>query len=315
MTKTGFALAISLALATQGCVQQAEELDIAAALPTSDGVRIALPTQATAADGTSFVLGETAEFYRFTRDISRVFNGGAAWVLIVVHTVVQYPPTTVEGNVYTWGPASDALDPVEWKLVVTDDGGAYDWHLDGRAKADPGSGFLTLISGRAIPGATPHRGHGELFLDLDAAEAVNPDENDGLGTISIAYDLENRDGTAATLDMHIESYQDGEPVSADYSYAEDIDGSGELTFELRADLGEDGTLNEDAAIRSRWLATGAGRADATISGGDLAELTVAATECWDETFGRVFYGDSEEWEPTEGDESACVFGDAPYPSL
>lgn len=314
--KIGFALSIALAFATQGCVQQAEDIEIAAALPTADGVRIALPTEATTAKGESYLLGEVADYYRVTRDLSRTFNAGAAWVLIVVNAVVQYPPTTVEGNVYTWGPGSDALDPADWRLTVTaNDDGTYDWALDGRSKHDPETGFLTVISGRAVPGLTPHRGHGDLFIDFDAAETVNPDENDGVGTIAVAYDLENRDGTSATLEMHIDSLQDGEPVAADYAYAEAIDGSGQLTFEIRGDLQNDGSLQETAAIHSRWLTSGAGRGDATLTGGDLGDLEVTATECWDETFGRVFYADSADWQPAEGAEADCALDAAPYPSL
>ena len=107
----------------------------------------------------AWTIGEVADYYRITRDISRGLNGGAAWVLLVVHTVVQFPPTTVEGDTYTWGPWSNALEPAEWRLVVTDKSdGSYDWSLEGNSKLEEEVNFEAVISGNAIPGDEPHRG-------------------------------------------------------------------------------------------------------------------------------------------------------------
>jgi len=36
--------------------------------------------------------------------VTLTFNGGSAWVLILLHAIVEYPVTSVNGNVYTWGP-------------------------------------------------------------------------------------------------------------------------------------------------------------------------------------------------------------------
>ncbi|HTM22096.1 MAG TPA: hypothetical protein VL172_16355 [Kofleriaceae bacterium] len=304
------------ATALSGCVQQVEEHPIDRALPTADGVAIKVPGQNAAA---TFAIGDVAEYYRVTRDVSRTLNGGAAWVLILVHAVVQYPPTTVDGNVYTWGPGSNALDPADWRLTVVDnEDGTYDWDLDGRNKTVPGSDFETVISGHAVPGEVAYRGSGSFVIDFDAGERVNPDENDARGTVAVDYDLNNIDGTPATLTMAIDSVQPDEngidqPVSFDYAYAENLDGSGDLQFAIHGDLDDEGALMEDALIRSRWLATGAGRGDAMVQGGDLGALTVTASECWDTTFRRVYYTDSVSWQPTEGDAGACAFADADLP--
>ena len=45
-----------------------------------------------------------------------------------------------------------------------------------------------------------------------------------------------------------------------------------------------------------------------------AEITVTASECWDTTFRRVYYTDSQQWQPTEGDAADCAFADADLPA-
>ncbi len=74
---------------------------------------------------------------------------------------------------------------------------------------------------------------------------------------------------------------------------------------------EKNTAKEDVQIRSRWNAQGEGRADITLSGGDVPQTygTVSAIECWDSSFARVYYGDSVEYAPTEGDVAACAYSE------
>lgn len=317
MTRT-ITLTAILAVALTGCIQEAEEHPIKRAIPRADDVKIKLPESTAAA---TWAVGDVAEYYKVTRTISRGLNGGAAWVLLVVHAIVQFPPTTVDGDTYTWGPWGNALDPAEYRLVVTDrQDGSYDWALEGDSRLDNVENFEVVISGNAVPGAEPHRGTGSFLIDFDAGKRVNPvdaDENNK-GTVEVAYDLENRDGTPATLDMAINSRQADEtgaevPVNFDYHYAENANGSGDLSFGIHGDLDDNGSLFEDALIRSRWTLSGDGRADVRVSGGDLGSLVVTASECWDSTFRRVFYSDSQEWQPTEGDPSACAFADQNLP--
>ncbi len=296
----------SLALTT-GCLQFADDRSaIQEALPTADSVRINVP------DDQAKALGDVASYYGITRTISRDLNGGAGWVLVLVHTIVQFPATTVEDNVYTWGPHSDALDPAEWRLTVIENAdGTYDWVFDGRSKIDAQEDFTAVISGHAVPGADPHRGSGFFAIDFDAAEYVNPIDNEESGLVEVAYDLENRDGTVAAIVMtarDVQPDENGVPqdVSFEYAYAENLDGSGELGFVIHGDLDENGSAAEEAAIHSQWLADGQGRADIAASGGDLGEVSVLASECWDQNFRRVFYADNLDWQPTEGEESSCA---------
>jgi hypothetical protein len=304
-----------LSVGLVACIPRNDDPDpgIRTALPTADQMKIKLPENASAKPGDK-ALGDLAAWYVATRDVTRSLNGGTAWVLILVHTIVQFPPTTTEANTYTWGPWSgDALDPANYRLVVTAlDNGTYDWSLDGDTKRTAAEDFETIISGNATPGATEATGHGDFTIDFDAAERVNPVDNDGKGVVSIVYDL-----AAAHLDIAIDTTADDNvtPVHADYAYQAQADGSGDMVFAVHGDTDDAGSLPEDAVVRSRWEGSGAGRADVRLSGGDLADQQVTASQCWDGTFGEVYYSDSATFLPTEGDEAACAYQGVDLPPL
>lgn len=310
MTKT--LLAATCAMSLLACVKQDEgPEDIDRVLPTADQVSIKLPETTAQAAG-SFAVGQLAGWYVATHDVTRTFNGGSAWVLTLIHTIVQFPATTRSGDTLTWGPFSDALDPAEYKLDVQVVGdGTYAYMLSGRSKTQASAQFEVVIDGTADPRAGELQGSGEFLIDFDAGRRVNPiDGGDARGSVDVRYDLAKRH-----LDLTVMSTDDkGQPVSADYAYNATADGGGDMTFDVNTNAG--GTqLLETLTLRSRWLATGAGRADARIAGGDLAQIQVTASECWDTTFGRVFYMDSNNFAPAEGVESACAFAtqDLPLP--
>jgi hypothetical protein len=317
MNKTTPLLAASLSLGLLACIPPNDDADpgIRRALPRAEDVEIRLPENAQKPSEAKAV-GDLAAWYVVTREITRNLNGGTAWVLIVVHTVVQFPPTTVEGNTYTWGPWSGALDPAQYRLVVTDlENGSYGWTLDGDSKIDTAeNNFETIISGTAWPGEVEGQGHGDFTIDFDAAERVNPVDNDAQGVVGIAYDL-----VARHLDMTIASTEDRDgvptPVNYDYSYTEAADGGGDMVFQAHADTEDEGGLAEDAVVRSRWLASGDGRADVRLSSGDLLDLSVTASQCWDDHFGEVYYSDSAGFVPPSGAETDCAFATSDLPPL
>jgi hypothetical protein len=297
------AVALTSALATGCVVQKDAPSELTTAIPTSDQVAIKLPASS------DRILGELAPYYVATRNVTGTFNGATAWVLVLIHSIVELPPTTVSGNHYTWGPGSSALDPADYKLDVTANAdGTFDYVLSGQNKHTP-DGFKTVIDGHAIPGATEDKGNGEFRIDFDASAVVNPvDNGTAKGQVQVTYDL-----AAMTLALDIASTDaNGNPVAATYEYAQAADGGGNMTFDTDADVGGTAAL-EDLTLRSRWTATGAGRADARITDGDLGSDQAIASECWDATFSRVYYTDNVNFEPTEGDVSSCAFADQDLP--
>jgi hypothetical protein len=295
-----------LSLAATGCIKQdGPPEEIARAIPTAEQVRIKLPNS-----GKS--LGDIANYYVVTRDVTRTLNGGTGWVLVLIHAIVQYPVTSISGNTYTWGPWSDALDPAEYKLEVTANlDGTFDYLLSGRNKTVAGSQFEVVIDGYADPRAGEHKGSGDFKLDFDAGKRVNPiDSGDAKGNVTVSYDL-----AARHLDMIAKAPDDnGNPAMFEYAYNETTDGGGDMVFNVTADGG--GTaLPENIVIRSRWLSDGSGRGDARLAGGDLGSTQAIASECWNSLFRRVFYTDNVAFQPTEGDVAGCAYGTADLPPL
>ena len=184
------------------------------------------------------------------------FNGGSAWVLTLIHAIVQNPATTIKDNVYTWGPGSGALDPAEYKLVVTANAdGTFSYQLSGRSKTQANAQFEVVIDGKADPHPSDDKGSGEFLIDFDAGRRVNPiDAGDAKGSVDVHYDL-----AKAHLDLTIMSTDaQGQPTSADYAYNAAADGGGDMTFDVSGNAGGTALL-ETLTLRSRWLGTGAGR--------------------------------------------------------
>lgn len=298
-------VAVVCASSLVACVKQEDApSDLKRAIPTADQVKIELP------GGAERTVGQLAEWYVATRNVTRTFNGGAGWVLVLIHTIVQFPVTTVSGDTYTWGPWSDALDPAEYRLDVKDMGdGTYEYQLSGRSKTELGAQFEVIIDGTSDPRAGHLQGNGQFLIDFDASKRVNPVDSDpnARGTVDVRYDL-----AARHLDMTIMSTDaNNQPVLADYAYNRTLDGGGDMVFSVEGDAG--GTsAQENIVLRSRWQADGAGRADGRLSGGDLA-TGAEASECWGTSFRRTYYTDSVNFEPTEGDVADCAFGTADLP--
>ena len=306
LLKTVLTASCVLSLAATGCVKQDDPPEaIARAIPTAEQVSIKLPANGRA-------LGDLANYYVVTRDVTRTLNGGTGWVLVLIHAIVQYPVTTISGNTYTWGPWSDALDPAEYKLDVTDNGdGTYDYKLSGRNKTVAGSQFEVVIDGHADTTAGDLQGNGDFSLDFDAGRRVNPiDSGDAKGKITVQYDL-----AARHLEMLAQAPDaNGNPAMFEYAYNETLAGGGDIVFNVTADGG--GTaLPENIVIRSRWQADGSGRGDARLAGGDLGSSQAIASECWSSLFRRVYYTDNVSWQPTEGSVAECAFGTADLPPL
>ena len=306
MKITKHLVAASCALGLVACIKQDEApSEIKRAIPTSDQVSIKLP------ETTAKSVGQLADWYVATRNVTRTFNGGTAWVLVLVHTIVQFPVTTVNGDLYTWGPWSGALDPAEYKLEVRAiPDGTYSYKFSGRSKTAANAQFEVLIDGTADPRPGELKGNGEFLLDFDAGKRVNPiDSGDAKGQVNVKYDL-----AAKHLDLTIMSTDDkGVPVSADYAYNESADGGGDMVFDVDGNAGGTAAL-EKVTLRSRWLANGSGRADLRLTGGDLGTNQATGSECWSTTFRRVFYADSVGFAATEGDAAACAFATADMPA-
>lgn len=287
-------------------------------VPQASAVALKLPGSAgqalTAGKTRDGLEGETAAFYKLTRGVTLTVNGGTAAVLNLVHRITGYPATTTTQDSATWGPHTDALSPNTWKLTVTrtaDD--TYGYALEGKGKTEADGAYRVVLSGTHHHAGT-NLGSGTFLIDWDALAEL-PEHDDHVGTVTVTYARET-EASVTQIDAgfrQVKGGRDGARVDANYRYRSTPGQGGEFEFQATDDF-IGGAALEDAKIKSRWLQTGAGRSDATVSGGDLA-TTATASECWDDGFASRYFDNT--WASSEnyGAESVCAFATAEFSTL
>jgi hypothetical protein len=315
MRKGALALGVFASVAV-GCVAEADNGDkFREPLPVASEMSLSVPHGGAAASRSGLAVGSSdapayAKFYQFTRDVTDGVDVVTGVILGSIWLVVHTHPTTIDDHQATWGPGSgDALSPVVWKLVVTEvDKGVFDYELDGRPKASTSDAdFLAVLKGRGYGRAHAEHKNGWFTIDNDAARTLDPARAHDHGTVKITHHLRGWPATIA-----VELRPTPAPEWLDIGVTHRADGSGDVDVNGLVDVGEpkDGT-SEDVVVHSRWVSTGAGRADVQISGGSAPTL-VKASECWSTAFTRSFYTDNVGIEPTVGDPASCAFPDARF---
>ncbi|MBX3207852.1 MAG: hypothetical protein KF764_22590 [Labilithrix sp.] len=264
--------------------------------PKSGGLRIATGTGA----------GATARYYQFTRDLTGAVDFGTAVILGGIWAIVHSAPTTLEPKKAVWGPgAGNALEPAVWRFTVNEVGDAeYDYVLEGQPKA--GGAWLSVMKGHGYGKSHPEHKQGWFEVDNDAYKTLEPTRGNDEGKTKVTYDLKQLPATIA-----VELRPDAAKGWADVKVTHDQAGSGSVEITSLGDIDESkATALEDIHLLSRWTSEGSGRADISMSNGDLP-FTVDATECWSSSFARVYYKDTVDFEPNTGDASVCAFTQAP----
>ena len=248
--------------------------------------------------------GPWAKYYGFTRHVRTGVNAVTAVILGGAWIIVHTEPSDVGDHEATWGPYSDALSPVSWRFRVTEVGAhEYDYFLEGRPKASSSDGdYRAVLSGKGYGRRHDKHGDGTFSVDLDTARELDPFEHgDDSGVLTITHRLSTPE-LNVTAEMRPSAAESWWTASS----TRHADGTGSLLVTALDDADDSGTTAlEDISIDSKWRADGVGRADITLTGGDVGPAVVTAVECWDTDFMRSYYSDSVAWEPTEGEESAC----------
>jgi hypothetical protein len=292
------------------------------ALPIQESVTLTGPENSSAAAETSGSRSEApadapySKYYAFTRGVRNGVNLVTSQILGTVWFVVNTRPTKIEDHEATWGPYSDALEPATWRFRVTRvTGEKYSYVLEGRPKeSNSDRDYLTVLDGVGYGRDDERHGDGTFAIDLDAAKSLDPFAHpDDSGTITVTHDLPRTlTREVAPLPRRIEVVlaPTASATHLDIVSVAREDNTGLLVVDGTADIDEShATLLEDLSIASQWNATGAGRADVTIAGGDVPESLspVLAVECWDRHYKQSYYNDSVGIEPTRGDATLCAF--------
>jgi hypothetical protein len=336
MKRSSVLLSVSAMVALAGCVPLGDN-DYQGSVPTAENVSLAVPAGTTAAsDGTtrSALLGEQADSYVLTRAVTDIVNGATGAVLLLVKTIVSYPPTSVHGDTAVWGPGSQPLEKNAWRLTVTRvEPHVFTWALDGKPKAADDTAFVTILSGTHTRAVNSHGrpienyGSGSFRVDWDAAQTL-PDHDNAVGVATFTY---SRTSPVAvtTIDVDFNGIKDDPPstelYNAIYRYTATPGAGGDLKYAAKRDYYPDphpsNSALEDFTIHSRWQETGTGRTDYQATGGDIATAGVApvtGSECWDTAFLSTYRNVS--YDPASanwGDEASCSFASASFlmPSL
>lgn len=309
-------LMLAAATLAGGCAQQSPEDEFRDAVPAAEALRVNVPGE----DGSSAsasgdvggsraaLIGERAKYYQFTRDTSRTVNGVVWMTMHIVETIVSHPPTAIDASHAVWGPWTEALNPLTYAFAVEKAGeGHYRFALIGKPRGAGDDAFVPLLAGESEVDPSRGANRGSIGLDLDAAHALDAHEHPGQGRIAATYDI---GGDPRQVEAAFEGFVDadsGRPITARYRYREAREGSGSFEFGARVDVADDGSAQEDLVVMSRWDKTGQGRGDVIVAHGDLGDAAIQASECWDRGFGRTYYTDSANSEPTEGDATSCAF--------
>jgi hypothetical protein len=311
------------------CMDAAPEGDaFAITIPGADGAAIYASSKG--------AVGEMAEYYHLTVDISEGLNFYMLGTLGFIDEILSYPHSSNEDEYCVWGPfIYDGLDPVETQFrmrrseSVT---GGFDYYWEQRPK-NTTVDFTAIWGGEIIPSTdTARRGTGNLYIDYTAAQALDPTFN-ATGLISVEYDTYT-DGRLIDIEFDQVAFADGfgsndygVPTDAEYHYHNRADNSGEFTFVYQADLEETGgTALESIVQTTLWKPEpnlGAGGSTFEVTGGDLAADgfdKIVGYECWDSLFKRTYFelvayetgGGTIDIEEAQGVETDCVFDRADY---
>jgi hypothetical protein len=257
-------------------------------------------------EGEALSAGDLAPYYQATYNLSRFVNGGVGLIFLQIRAITSKPATLREENLRVWGPSvPEGLERISWRFTVerdipAEDPNHFTFKLDGREKGLESEGdFKTLYEGEVVLN-DELKALGKIKVDFDAHQELKPDACE-VGSIVIDFD-----GQAEPRSLVVNFLQTANsclnevPKDATYTYSENEDASGELLFFYDANmhlLQPAKSELETFTILSRWLADGTGRSDVRIEGGEipgdlsaagLAEDHVAATECWDSTFGLTY---------------------------
>jgi len=300
---------VLLSAALVACGQNKIDPDEArSAVQSANGIQIAAPGVTAVAGAQASVVGDNSKYRDATRFLSVAFNSSVAFPLVLVRLVVAFPPAQCQDDTCTWGPWSNALDTVEWKLTVTKvEKGHFTYAFAGHLKAQPTAAFVTVMSGTAFP-ESRLKGHGSFVIDLDAARDLGETDT---GRLEASYD--NRSGLSieATF-VGFTDQNDGTLGNARYAYLETASqGDLQVAFRNRT-ASPEATL----ALHSRWvIPSGEGRGDASFTQG---LLSYNASECWSgsaQAFQVVYWNSNDPGQPQSGVESACAFTGAEPPSF
>ena len=301
MTRLTAAIA-AIALAS-GCSKGVAN-DFSSVLP-DDRVKINMPIDD--AGGLRSNVGDTAEYYQFTAQVTTDVNALIGTVLDGVAYIADFEPTASDDSTSVWGPWED--DGIEGYMAMNYEEAedTYTWALEFRNAGETDDDWVTVYVGNIEEGATDEVSAGQFAIDFDAFSEFAVEDGDELtGTFYVEYDV-NEATTSAYVGFEDFSENGSETTDIGYFYDQEHDEGGMMDLVFWADITEN-EVQEAHIVRTRWHKEGDGRSDVYITDGDFGPLVYQATECWKRDHAVTFYEDNANF-VSDGDEGMCTFGE------
>ena len=330
----------AVAAGTSACGDLSQEdLLFKAGVPSKQQLELqpaGAPSEADAAPGTATqaldaVCGD-GDLFCNTRNIAKGLNGLTFGVLDLVDAVVNQPPSTRAKGKRVWGPFFQIAKNQTARFEMTRNPltGGFDFCLHaakGRVTqqqskditcavdVDDATGLAIILSGSFTPGdvkgAAARTGRGELTLRTDRI----PDFKDfHAHAIVIDFDnVDDGDGVARSIQLAIDGVivnGVAKPNPITYSFNRNVDGGGNLHFDLVGDLAPRVDGDEELQIDAAWNADQSGRAIGEL---DAGGQQFREDQCWDGGGAQVYvlaHGpaslDNPSGTTTAGDKELCT---------
>jgi hypothetical protein len=274
-----------------------EDIDFQLAVPEREDIAVRLPAQALESN-------DSSEYYRSTRTTVRDLDGTVDAFLALLDHVRATAPSERQPTRRVWGPFPIVESPL-WlaRLAVERIPEApvrFAYSIEFRAKADATAPWMPLFRGEFVPGPDARHGTGTLQFTSAAARAAGYPLGGlaGIDNLTIEYRTD-----AFPVRVRVSVVSSPAMESAVYDHTEEQDGSASMVFTFPTP----GPSVTSLEVRSRWLGSGAGRADVKVLAGLPLFVGVTGTECWGIDTRATFI--RRPWEPARnlGLESTCVF--------
>jgi hypothetical protein len=280
-----------------------EDLEFMNALPEKQDLAAGVPVRSAVA------VGDPAELYVVTRDVTTTFNKMVDSLLSVVDGIRGFSPTTRHPSQRIWGPVPAEKQPGWMVRMVMDrvDLGTFGYRIEYQPRSDPGATWLWLVQGTFAAAGGVRKGMGHLEMNTEALRAQGVALDVGL-LDDLVVDYQTSDfpiSVTLKFTMLPDPTNPAAITMGTYAYTAEQDGRGSLTFDFWADaiMGTPGVI-EKFNVTSRWLGSGEGISLRQVISGDGAGLQ--QTECWDGQLQAVY--DDKPWDPSAdlGAPSACA---------
>jgi len=236
----------------------------------------------------------------------------------VVALVRDTEPTATDGNTKTWGPVTRGATEFRFIMRRGVIRTRFGWVLQARAAGSSGE-FATVAAGGIAVGYAARRGIGTVGIDLDALGAVDPTVV-ARGDILAGF-AHGPNGSTLGYRLHQFTPNPAQKAAVDavLQRVHLKEGFNRVRLAYYGNVpGTPTDAQELVLARVRHERGVGGRADALITGGDIANGKVwVSSECWDSTLKLAYHvtrecpgdgigGDKCTVVSTTGDSAACA---------